>query len=323
MAVRTAWSASGIALWLFAQVPGFSGAVLPKAGTSAVLARGFRFDATRFGALPGVCTLSTGEKVKFPIASELLGAIEGHHGGLGGHDMTSPFVDDTEIYPEIDRFGPFDPDLGLLLAQDPMCLHLDFLGSICAYGQGEENVRADLSRFDLPAARSQFRRARGFDHVKRKSKRPGQAKGLTMAALELDRLVALRELFGLVPAKKGGTYRASARDEANLNGLIPWIYSARGNKGDAALLLVLLDVACACAWCVFACYVYGLKPAAEQSAAAAVSIALMLARFFQKRPYLILLGLIFYNMVQVGATLPKYTPWMNNQSLLCATFKVL
>ena len=175
MAVRTAWSASGIALWLFAQVPGFSGAVLPKAGTSAVLARGFRFDATRFGALPGVCTLSTGEKVKFPIASELLGAIEGHHGGLGGHDMTSPFVDDTEIYPEIDRFGPFDPDLGLLLAQDPMCLHLDFLGSICAYGQGEENVRADLSRFDLPAARSQFRRARGFDHVKRKSKGGGHS----------------------------------------------------------------------------------------------------------------------------------------------------
>ena len=36
MAGRTAWSASGIALWLFAQVPGFSGAVVPKAGTSAL-----------------------------------------------------------------------------------------------------------------------------------------------------------------------------------------------------------------------------------------------------------------------------------------------
>ena len=88
MAVRTAWSASGIALWLFAQVPGFSGAVVPKAGTSAVLALGFRSDATRFGALPRVCTMSTGKKVKFPNASELLGAIEGHHGGLGGPDMT-------------------------------------------------------------------------------------------------------------------------------------------------------------------------------------------------------------------------------------------
>ena len=83
-----------------------------------------------------------------------------------------------------------------------------------------------------------------------------------------------------MPAKKGGTYRASARDEAYLNGPIPWISGARGGKKDDALLLVLLDVACSCAWCVFACYVYGLKPAAEQSAAAAVSIALMLAQVF-------------------------------------------
>jgi len=90
MAVRTAWSASGIALWLFAQVPGFSGAVVPKAGTSAVLALGFRSDATRFGALPAVGTCSTGKKVKFPFASELLGAVEGHHGGLGGHDTPIP-----------------------------------------------------------------------------------------------------------------------------------------------------------------------------------------------------------------------------------------
>ena len=77
MAVRTAWSASGIALWLFAQVPGFSGAVLPKAGTSAVLARGFRFDATRFGALPGVCA-------DFKVVADLLETNSG--GGLFAFD---------------------------------------------------------------------------------------------------------------------------------------------------------------------------------------------------------------------------------------------
>ena len=278
MAVRTAWSASGIALWLFAQVPGFSGAVVPKAGTSAVLALGFRSDATRFGALPAVGTCSTGKKVKFPSASELRGAVGGHQGGVNGHGMTSPLIDEAEIRAEIDVFGAFEPDLVLLPGQDPMCLDMDFLGSFDSHERGDEIVRADFARFDLPATRSPFQRARGFDHDKRKSKGPGQAKGLTMAALELDRLDALRELFGLVPAKKGGTYRASARDEAHLRGPIPWILGARGNKDEAALLLVLLDVACACAWCVFACYVYGLKPAAEQSAAAAVSIALMLAQ---------------------------------------------
>ena len=57
--------------------------------------------------------MSTGKKVKFPSASETRGAIGGRHGGLKGHDTTSLIVDDTEIYPEIDRFGPFDPDLGL------------------------------------------------------------------------------------------------------------------------------------------------------------------------------------------------------------------
>ena len=84
MARRTASLASGIALAVLAQVPGFCFAVVPKGGTSGAQALVFRRDATRFGALPGVCTLSTGEKVKFPIASELPDAIEGHHGGLGG-----------------------------------------------------------------------------------------------------------------------------------------------------------------------------------------------------------------------------------------------
>ena len=159
MAVRTAWSASGIALWLFAQVPGFSGAVVPKAGTSAVLALGFRSDATRFGALPAVGTCSTGKKVKFPSASEVRGAIGGHRGGLNGHDMTSLFVDDTEIYTEIDRFGPFCPDLGLLPVAVPMCLARDFLGSFDADGLGEELVLSDFARFDLRAARLPSRRA--------------------------------------------------------------------------------------------------------------------------------------------------------------------
>ena len=81
--MRTAWFASGIALWVFAQVPGCSGAVLPKGGTTDVTALGFRRAATRFGALPRVGTLSTGKKVKFPFAPELLGAIEGRYGGLG------------------------------------------------------------------------------------------------------------------------------------------------------------------------------------------------------------------------------------------------
>ena len=115
MAVRTAWSASGIALWLFAQVPGFSGAVVPKAGTSAVLALGFRSDATRFGALPAVGTCSTGKKVKFPSASELRGAVGGHQGGVNGHGMTSPLIDEAEIRAEIDVFGAFDAFGGYLL----------------------------------------------------------------------------------------------------------------------------------------------------------------------------------------------------------------
>ena len=66
MAVRTAFLASGIALAVLAQVPGFCLAVVPKGGTSGALALGFRRDATRFGALPGVGTMSTGRKVKFP-----------------------------------------------------------------------------------------------------------------------------------------------------------------------------------------------------------------------------------------------------------------
>ena len=174
MAVRTAWSASGIALWLFAQVPGFSGAVVPKAGTSAVLALGFRSDATRFGALPAVGTCSTGKKVKFPSASELRGAVGGHQGGVNGHGMTSPLIDEAEIRAEIDVFGAFEPDLVLLPGQDPMCLDMDFLGSFDSHERGDEIVRADFARFDLPATRSPFQRARGFDHDKRKSKGPRQ-----------------------------------------------------------------------------------------------------------------------------------------------------
>ena len=91
MAVRTASLASGIALAVLAQVPGFCLAVVPKGGTSGALALGFRRDATRFGALPGVRvgTMSTGRKVKFPNLLELRGAVGGHQGGVNGHGMTS------------------------------------------------------------------------------------------------------------------------------------------------------------------------------------------------------------------------------------------
>ena len=88
MAVRTASLASGIALAVLAQVPGFCLAVVPKGGTSGALALGFRRDATRFGALPGVGTLSTGRKVKCPNLLELRGAVGGHQGGVNGHGMT-------------------------------------------------------------------------------------------------------------------------------------------------------------------------------------------------------------------------------------------
>ena len=87
MAVRTAFLASGIALAVLAQVPGFCLAVVPKGGTSGALALGFRRDATRFGALPGVGTLSTGRKVKFPNLLELRGAVGGHQGGVNGHGI--------------------------------------------------------------------------------------------------------------------------------------------------------------------------------------------------------------------------------------------
>ena len=97
MAVRTAFLASGIALAVLAQVPGFCLAVVPKGGTSGALALGFRRDATRFGALPGVGTMSTGRKVKFPNLLELRGAVGGHQGGVNGHGMTSPLIDEAEI----------------------------------------------------------------------------------------------------------------------------------------------------------------------------------------------------------------------------------
>ena len=114
MAVRTAFLASGIALAVLAQVPGFCLAVVPKGGTSGALALGFRRDATRFGALPGVGTMSTGRKVKFPNLLELRGAVGGHQGGVNGHGMTSPLIDEAEIRAEIDVFGAFEPDLVLL-----------------------------------------------------------------------------------------------------------------------------------------------------------------------------------------------------------------
>ena len=166
MAVRTAFLASGIALAVLAQVPGFCFAVVPKGGTSGAQALVFRRDATRFGALPGVCTLSTGRKVKFPNLLELRGADGGHQGGVNGHCMTSPLIDEAEIRAEIDVFGAFEPDLVLLPGQDPMCLDMDFLGSFDADGLGEELVLSDFARFDLRAARLPSRRARGFYYAK-------------------------------------------------------------------------------------------------------------------------------------------------------------
>ena len=128
--------------------------------------------------------------------------------------MTTP----RYTYSEIDRFRPFGPNLGLLPVPDPMCLALDFLGSFDADGLGEELVLSDFARFDLRAARLPSRRARGFYYAKLRGKEPDQAKGLIMAAPELDRIAALRGRFGLEPVKEGGTYRASARDEAYLYG---------------------------------------------------------------------------------------------------------
>ena len=141
MARRTASLASGIALAVLAQVPGFCLAVVPKGGTSGALALGFRRDATRFGALPGVGTMSTGRKVKFPNLLELRGAVGGHQGGVNGHGMTSPLIDEAEIRAEIDVFGAFEPDLVLLPGQDPMCLDMDFLGSFDSHERGDEIVR--------------------------------------------------------------------------------------------------------------------------------------------------------------------------------------
>ena len=81
-----------------------------------------------------------------------------------------------EIRAEIDVFGAFEPDLVLLPGQDPMCLDMDFLGSFDSHERGDEIVRADFARFDLPATRSPFQRARGFDHDKRKVNDLGDVK---------------------------------------------------------------------------------------------------------------------------------------------------
>ena len=113
--MRTASLASGIALAVLAQVPGFCFAVVPSTERRYLGRSGARVSSRRdaFRRTPWSVHVVYGEKVKFPNLLVLRGADGGHQGGVNGHCMTSPLIDEAEIRAEIDVFGAFEPDLVL------------------------------------------------------------------------------------------------------------------------------------------------------------------------------------------------------------------